>query len=93
MYAESISDVKFSITGQGHVKIKISVQRHPENWWALTHKQYLENNKRTLTHKQYLQTNDNNTQAVPGKQRTITHNEYQGYKDDNTQAASGIQRQ
>jgi len=30
-YAESISDVKSSISGQGHVKIKMAVQRHLEN--------------------------------------------------------------
>jgi len=30
-YAESISDVKFSFSGQSYVKIKMSVQRHLEN--------------------------------------------------------------
>jgi len=31
MYAESISDVNFSILGRGHVKIKMAVQRNLEN--------------------------------------------------------------
>ena len=31
-YAEFISDVNLSISGQGHVKIKMAVQRHLENW-------------------------------------------------------------
>jgi len=30
-YAKSISDVKFSISGQGYVKIKMADQHHLEN--------------------------------------------------------------
>jgi len=31
MYADSMSDVKYSVSGQGNVNIKMAVQRHLEN--------------------------------------------------------------
>ena len=45
-YAESISDVKFSISGQGYVKIKMAVQRHLEKRLKYFYG-YLKTNKKT----------------------------------------------